>query len=97
MTEKDGGQARVVNVKSGDTYDVYIGRPSKWGNPFRVGKHGSRDQCIELYRRWLGTRPDIVAQLGELKGKILGCYCKPQPCHGDVLVALLQQKEKNND
>jgi hypothetical protein len=67
---------------------VYVGRPSKWGNPFVIGKHGDRAQCIELYRRWIRTQPDLLAALPSLHGKILGCWCAPLPCHADVLAAL---------
>jgi hypothetical protein len=69
-------------------YDVYIGRPSKWGNPFEGGKDGSREQVIQKYREWILTQPDLLNSLGELQGKRLGCWCKPKACHGDVLVEL---------
>ncbi len=78
---------RVVHCKR-DRYDIYIGRPSKWGNPFRVGVHGNRDQVIEKYKAWLHTQPRLLAALPELRGKVLGCWCKPLACHGDVLAAL---------
>jgi hypothetical protein len=70
--------------------DVYIGRPSKWGNPFVVGVDGERGECIELYREWILTQPDLLADVSELKGKKLGCWCKPRPCHGDVLAELAE-------
>lgn len=82
----------VVHCKH-DSYDVYIGRPSKWGNPFVVGQHGNRSQCIEKYRVWLLRQPALVAALPELKGKVLGCWCSPMACHGDVLVELANQKK----
>lgn len=64
---------------------VYIGRPSKWGNPFIIGRDGSRDDVITTYRTWLassGLNPR------ELAGKDLLCWCSPLPCHGDVLLEL---------
>jgi hypothetical protein len=65
---------------------VYIGRPSKFGNPFVIGKDGNRAQVIEKYRAYLNSRPDLVrAAVAELRGKDLLCYCAPAPCHGDVL------------
>ena len=68
------------------TYDIYIGRPSKWGNPFRIGVDGDRLQVIEKYRQWLLSQPELVEQVKrELRGKVLGCWCHPRPCHGDVL------------
>lgn len=77
----------VVHCKR-DQYDVYIGRPSKWGNPFTIGKDGSRDEVIAKYADWIKTQPELLAALPELEGKILGCWCAPQPCHGDILKSL---------
>ena len=69
-------------------HDVFIGRPSKWGNPFVIGRDGTREQVIAKYRRWIMTQPHLLAALPELAHKRLGCYCAPRPCHGDVLAAL---------
>jgi hypothetical protein len=74
----------VVNLRRSE-YDVYIGRGSKWGNPFRIGPDGTRDEVIEKYRQWLLSNPVLMDQLHELRGMDLGCFCKPLPCHGDVL------------
>ncbi len=81
----------VVHCKK-HKYDVYIGRPSKWGNPFIVGKDGTREQVIERYRKWILCNPELLACLPELKNKVLGCWCKPLSCHGDVLVELANRK-----
>jgi hypothetical protein len=68
---------------------VYIGRPSKWGNPFVIGPDGSREDVIQKYRAWLYSRPDIMAEARrELKGQDLLCYCAPKTCHGDVLLGI---------
>lgn len=89
--------SRVVHCKR-DPFDVYIGRPSAWGNPFThkpgtLAKYrvGTVSEAIAKYREWLLSQPQLVerAQL-ELKGKVLGCWCKTRsnphaPCHGDVL------------
>jgi hypothetical protein len=82
---------KVVHCKKAP-YDVYIGRPYFWGNPYRVGVDGTREEVISKYREWLLSRPDLLARLPELKGKILGCWCKPQVCHGDVLAELAESK-----
>lgn len=76
-----------------NVYDVYIGRGLgfKWGNPFTIGKDGTRAEVIEKYREWILTQPELLSQLGELKGKVLGCWCSPLPCHGDVLVELIDR------
>lgn len=85
-------QTEVVNckgcVENVDDY-VYIGRPSKWGNPFQIGKDGSRVEVIKKYREWLKTQPELLDCLGELKGKKLGCWCAPNKCHGDILKELV--------
>jgi hypothetical protein len=75
-----------------EKYDVFIGRPSKWGNPFIVGKDGTRSQVIEKYRKWIKHQPKLMASLHELEGKVLGCWCKPKACHGDVLLSLLRER-----
>jgi len=75
----------VVHCKRAP-FDIYIGRPSKWGNPFKIGEDGSRDLVIKKYKEWLLSHPEIVdAAKRELRGKVLGCWCSPQACHGDVL------------
>lgn len=83
---------RVVNIKKGDDYDIYIGRGSEWGNPFVIGQHGDRYECIERYKDYLFQRPNLIEDLYYLAGKRLGCYCKPLACHGDVLVELYAEK-----
>ena len=70
-------------------FDVYIGRPSKWGNPFVIGRDGNREQVIEKYRAYVLATPALLAAVKpELKGKVPGCWCAPQSCHGDVLAEL---------
>ena len=81
----------VVN-KYKEDFDVYIGRPSKWGNPYEIGIDGTRAQVIEKYRRYVLRHPKLLASVRELKGKRLGCFCKPKACHGDVLVELIEGK-----
>lgn len=76
---------RVVHCKKAQ-YDVYIGRPSKWGNPFEIGKDGSREDVIHKYEKYLLSSPKLISELYELKGKTLGCWCYPNKCHGDILV-----------
>ena len=84
---------RVVHCKRAP-YDVYIGRPGPWGNPFRIGVDGSRSQVIAKYREWLKSHPEVVERARrELAGKILGCWCAPNPCHGEVLAEIANQPE----
>lgn len=89
-------ETTVVNIRN-EACDVYIGRGrgSAWGNPYshlrNYGTHHveSREKAIEMYRAYIRARPDLLARLEELRGKRLGCWCKPLACHGDVLVELL--------
>ena len=67
---------------------VYIGRPGKWGNPFVIGRDGTRAEAIELHRRYIMTSPELLAQLSELRGRDLVCWCAPHACHGDILIEL---------
>lgn len=61
----------VVHNKR-EKYDVYIGRPSKWGNPFTIGKDGTREEVMDKYEDWIPEQPELMASLHELKGKTLG-------------------------
>lgn len=81
-------------------FDIYIGRPSKWGNPFShlprsaaEVKVNSREQAIACYEEYLLQNPGLLEEARrELKGKVLGCWCHPKPCHGDVLVRLVNDE-----
>lgn len=64
---------------------VYIGRPSIFGNPYVIGKDGTREQVIEKYQKYIWNAPRVLSRLSELHGKDLVCHCSPQACHGDVL------------
>lgn len=83
----------VVNVKK-DSCDVYVGRPTKWGNPIRLERESDRAGVLEEYKRYLETRPDLVeAAKIELRGQRLGCYCAPKACHADVLAEIANTSE----
>ena len=80
----------VVNKRHGVPFDVYIGRPSRWGNPFPLRKDEPRGSTISRFRQYavarLAREPDW---LEPLRGKVLACWCKPAACHGDVIVEML--------
>jgi len=86
---------RVVRCER-EPFDVYCGRGSrklglprsKWANPFRIGRDGTREQVIAKHRSWLPTQPHLIAALDELRGRTLGCHCAPEACHCDTLVEL---------
>jgi len=88
---------KVVNIHA-DKYDVYIGREGKgqdgyFGNPFRLRNGEQRGATIEKYKKYfyerLETDAEFKRQVHELKGKTLGCFCKPDACHGDVIAEYL--------
>lgn len=85
---KDGRYLSVLNKR----YDglpegaVYIGRPSDWGNPFTIGKDGTRDQVIAKFIDFFYSS-GLDARIHELRGKNLVCWCSPQRCHGHFLLA----------
>ena len=74
----------VVHCKV-EPYDEYIGRGSKWGNPFKIGPDGTREDVIAKYCDYIAVQPDLLAAVHTLKGKRLGCWCAPRACHGHVL------------
>lgn len=91
---------RVVHLKV-EPYDVYIGRASRdndgyFGNPFKLVNYHSwaeRTRVIEKFRVYFHKRiaedPAFREAIHSLKGKTLGCFCKPMACHGDVIVEYL--------
>lgn len=81
----------VVNIDKGEKCDVYIGRGSKWGNPYAIGFDGDRDEVIRRFKYDFerGFLKFSKSDLLELRGKVLGCHCKPAACHGDVLAQYL--------
>ena len=89
---------KVVNLRK-EKYEIYIGRPSIFGNPFSIAKYG-REECIEKYKEYFYRRIKDDKRFREavlkLKGKTLGCFCKPEICHGDIIVDYLNKKEVFN-
>ena len=89
---------------------IYIGRSmehyvpgakqSKWHNPFKIDKNSiikdQRKLVIEKYREYLLNNEKLLNEIGELEGKVLGCWCKPLGCHGDVLVEVLEYSRRSN-
>ena len=91
----------VVNILR-EPCDIEICRPGKWGNPFThikdkktLAKYivDSVEEALNRYREYILTTPELYESLDELSGKKLGCFCKPKPCHGDILIELLSQKK----
>lgn len=88
----------VVNLKN-QTCDVRIDRKTKWGNPFRIGKDGTRTEVIKKYVFWFEDQDHLIKAIirGELDGKRLGCWCNPLPCHGHYLAILANRTAFNAD
>ncbi len=82
---------KVYNKHHGDAPSnaVYIGRGSKWGNPFVLGRDGDRLTVIQKYIAYILSNDALIeAARRELKEKDLLCFCSPKECHGDVLMAI---------
>lgn len=93
---------RVVNIRQ-EGYDVYIGRAGKgmdgyFGNPFRIEPGMRRGDTLERYRKYfynrLQTDSEFNRRINSLQGKTLGCFCKPGPCHGDIIKEYLDTQLK---
>lgn len=81
-------KTHVVHCKK-SKYDVYIGRPSIWGNPFLIAKDGDKAERLQKYRAWIMNQPELLARAKiELRGRTLACWCKPEACHGDILAEI---------
>ena len=82
-------RTEVVNIKIYKKKDFfYIGRGSVYGNQFRIGIDGTREEVVERYRKWFYDKledPVFKTKVLSLRGKKIGCYCKPKACHGDVI------------
>jgi Domain of unknown function (DUF4326) len=73
---------------------INIMRPSKWGNPFIIGRDGTREQVVNKYEIWFEEQPALIAALPELCGHDLVCCCTPKVCHGNFLVRRANRKIK---
>ena len=79
---------KVVHCKK-EKFDVYIGRPSVWGNPYPMKSENERSEVIQKYKSWIMAQPALIERAKkELRGKVLACWCAPRKCHGDVLLEI---------
>ena len=92
---------KVINIKSKESYDLYVGRKnshyglpeSKWHNPFRLEDHNNdRQKVCDLYESYIRNGP-LWNELEELDGLVLACWCMPKLCHGSILIKLLNEKK----
>lgn len=95
--------SKVVHCKK-EPYDIYIGRPSKFGNPFShlpgtlaQWQVATREEAIECFKNYIMNTPAlIIAAKKELRGKILGCHCSPLSCHGDILLKIVNESNEDD-
>ena len=81
----------VVHCKKA-RYDVYVGRPGKWGNPIVLKRESEREAVLEEYIEYLNDHPQLMEDAKrELKGKVLGCWCAPRLCHAEVLAQIANE------
>ena len=88
---------KVFNKRIHHTPDmgaVYIGRPSVWGNPFVIGKDGTREEVIQKFKDYLFSNPELLQRVKlELNGRHLMCFCAPHDCHGRILLEVANEDE----
>jgi hypothetical protein len=88
---------KIIRVNKSDQYDIFIGRPSKFSNPFIVGKDGTRSEVIQKFKDYFRSLPNLPELLKELEGKRIACWCSlDSECHGDVIIALYLERQKHN-
>ena len=87
VSMRRGVHPRLIRWSKVHGLFVRIDRQSKWGNPFVLGRDGDRETVIRRYAlEYLPAQPALLAAIGELRGKALGCWCAPEGCHGDTLI-----------
>jgi len=100
--QEDKTYCEVVNLRH-DEFDVYIGRggygrKGYFGNPFIVGRDGDREEVLKKYKMYfyfmVRTDHEFKKRLLKLKGKRLGCFCKPEACHGDIIAKWVNKYAK---
>jgi hypothetical protein len=87
-----GESMKIVNLKYNRDC-IKIDRSTIFGNPFRIGIDGDREEVIKKYEEWImKDKQEILRNKmkKELKGKTLGCWCKPLSCHGDIIIKIIK-------
>ncbi len=83
---------RIINLRDEKIGDaVYIGRGSKWGNPFIMKSEKDRADVIKKYRAYILSKFDRLEIRRQLKNRDLACYCWPKACHGDILKEICEE------
>ena len=85
---RDGKDEALISWAKENGYFQRIDRNSAWGNPYELGKDGDRDTVCESYMYYFKKKLSLHQQLMDIKGKVLGCWCYPERCHGNYLKKL---------
>jgi len=86
------GRRGIVFVTIEGKKQRYPPRDSIWANPFKIGKDGTREEVTKKYEEYVRELiQNKKVDIKELEGKNLGCWCKPDSCHGDILVQLVKE------
>lgn len=88
---------RILNKRRGEIDGVYVGRPTKWGNPFPVGPDCTQEQAVAKYREWVMKQDQAVLRVmmrEMLRGKDLVCWCAPLPCHAQVIADIANEESE---
>ncbi len=89
LARRAGFNLQALSQATNGLPAIVVSRPSRWGNPFRIGVDGDRAACVDRYGDWLTREPPDAARLATLRGHNLACYCSLDgPCHADLLLAL---------
>jgi len=86
-------RTKIINIKKYKGEYIPIHRPTQWGNPFKIGIDGNRREVINKYENYLRHNERLMADLPKLRNEVLGCWCKPLECHGDVIIKILNETE----
>lgn len=85
QAKRDG---RLVTWAYAKGLAVFVDRRGPFGNPFKIGRDGDRDEVCDKFEKWIGTQSEILARVDELRGKVLVCHCYPERCHGMTLARM---------
>jgi hypothetical protein len=85
---RNGGDEALISWAKENGHFQRIDRNSAWGNPYELGKDGDRDTVCESYMYYFKKKLSLHQQLMDIKGKVLGCWCYPERCHGKYLIDL---------
>jgi hypothetical protein len=87
----NGMEPRIYNANTDTIPDgaIWVDRNSRFGNPYKLGVDGNLAEVTRLYVNYLLANPALIENIKKnLKGKSLACWCRPSPCHAELLLKL---------